>query len=146
MNKPIKQIYDRPPLDELEIARVNEINFNNLLRFFSEKFASPMMVGQFLNFIALYIGVPADNLNVIANKSFTSKSFPVKPEELIEIYYRVDFSRRDIQKMLKIGDRRITDVVSQEGSFIQEPEFTQAELMMAMRFVRFFTDASEEII
>lgn len=142
----IKQIYERPPLTELEIARVNEINFNNLLRHFSDKFASPMMVGQFLNFIALYVGVPADNLNVIANKSFTSESFPVKPEELIEIYYRVEFSRRDIQKMLKVGDRRITDVVSEQGSYIQEPELTQAELMMAMRFVRFFTDASEEII
>lgn len=144
--QPFKQVYERHPLTRANIDRVNEINFNQLLLHLSDVFGSPMMLGTFLTTMATYIGISPDELNIVANKSFKNPTLPVKNDELIEIYYRSDFSRREIQRLLRIGDKRITDVVAQNPSAIQEPIFTQAEALVATRFVRFFTEVAEQVI
>ena len=139
--------YEVIPLEESDLERVTEINFNNMINELLAKLGNNLTIfDKHLSSLAINLGLSPSVTQELTRKSFADQSLPASREELIEIYYRSGATRRHIMKVLSATNAQITNTITKEKTSIRRPKFSKHELRFANRLIRFYTGISEVII
>lgn len=134
------------PLSLGQQERITEINFHAVMVIMTRKLGTPAVMNSFLTSLALSLAISPDDLIQLSQKTLGSANFPVKKEELIEIYYRHDYSRKNICKICKVHDSRIKEVIESGTDYILQTELNKGELIVAKKVLAFYTDIAEVIL
>lgn len=134
------------PLTKEQLERITEINLHNVIQHQIEFFGTPAAMNSFLVSLALGMAMSPDDMVALIQKVISNPTLPPKKEELIEIYYRADYSRRKICKIVRVHDSRITDTLNEGNNHIRQSSLDKAELIVAKKLLSFYTETAEVIL
>lgn len=136
-------------LTQEDLERVTEINLHQVVTHLSRACSSSAQFFTLIENIAYFKAMEPGRVKELVKKVLNEneKLAPSK-NELIEIYYRYQLSRRKIQKLCRVRDNRITEVMEEAktNSCIKEPVLGKTELQIAAMLIDFFTDTANSVI
>lgn len=126
------------PLTNEERQRITEINFVRVLDALIEKCGARVLANHYIESVARTMGVAPHYMMQLVDVALTDPNIPAHREEIIEIYYRNDYPRREIQKIARCRGSYISAVIEQGNVHIKKCVFKPNELKFIKQFIDFF--------
>lgn len=132
-------------LNEEELNRVTEINFSRVINKLIEKTGSLATAEPYIRLIAMSSGIAPHYLMSLVERAYR-EPVPPSDDELIEIYYRSNYTRKYILSVVKVRADNISRVMRDDFSSILPCSFEETELKFMKMLILFFSEIGEAIM
>ena len=140
-----RRIIQYLPLNDEEQLRVTEINFTRLITQLVEQVGDFQLATPILTSVAYTLQVMPHFLLDLSERAYRNPPTPSK-EELIELFYRSGYPRKEVARLSKVSAGRISEIMRDDVPYIQPCTFNETELKFMKQTLNFFEGITEVLL